>query len=237
MLTEPRHAVTRSLAPVFDTRTDRARASALRLRGAVSFGVFVLLAIIVAAKASKSTDQSIDDSLNRFALRDTGVTDFFKAVTNAGSPAVTLGLGLLVAVVFYVLRKRSSAYFAAASVIGAYGIAYVAKKGVNRHRPIWDPAHTISTETGASFPSGHATGTAALATVLILAAVPLLAGLTARRTATAVLVLYAVAIAVSRPVLGVHFPTDVLAGAALGTGWSLLCASVLCPWRDQPSAG
>lgn len=234
MLTEPRHAVARSRAPVFD---DRARVSALRVWGAASFGVFVLLAIIVAAKASRSADQSIDTSLNRFALRDTGVINFLKAVTNAGAPTVTLGLGLLVAAGFFLLRMRSSAYFAATSVVGAYAIAYVAKKGVNRHRPAWDAAHTISTESGASFPSGHATGTSALAAVLILAAVPLLAGLTARRTATTALVLYTIVIIASRPILGVHFPTDVLAGATLGTGWTLLCASVLHPWRDQPSAG
>jgi undecaprenyl-diphosphatase len=234
MLTEPRHAVVQHRVGTAD---DRARVSALRWSGAVSFGIFVLLAIIVAAKASRGTDQSVDDSLNRFALHNTGVTDFFKAVTNAGSPTVTLGLGLLLAVAFYLLRMRTSTYFAAASVIGAYGIAYVAKKGVDRHRPIWDAAHTISTESGASFPSGHATGTSALATVLILAAVPLLAGLAARRAAIAVLVLYVIVIVVSRPVLGVHFPTDVLAGAALGAGWTLVCASVLRPWRDRPSAG
>lgn len=234
MLTEPRHAVVRPRAPAFD---DRARASALRIWGAASLGVFVLVAIIVAAKASRSADQSIDNSLNRFALRDTGVTDFLKAVTNAGAPTVTLGLGLLVAAGFFLLRMRTSAYFAATSVIGAYGIAYVAKKAVNRHRPVWDTVHTISTESGASFPSGHATGTSTLATVLILAAVPLLAGLAARRAAIAVLVLYVVVIAASRPLLGVHFPTDVLAGAALGTGWTLLCASVLHPWQDRPSAG
>lgn len=278
MLTEPRPTATRHRAPVLD---DRARVSALRTWGAASFGVFVLLTIIVAAKVSKHADQSIDNSLNRFALRHTGVTNAFKAVTNAGSPTVTLGLGLLVAVGFFLLRRRTSAYFAAASVIGAYAIAYVAKKGVDRHRPVWDAAHTITTETGASFPSGHATGTSALAAVLILAAVPLLAGksrlpgragpaglpgiaalplpqtrkagraglvapagragstgrLAARRTAQVVLILYVIVILVSRPVLGVHFPTDVLAGAALGTGWTLLCASVLRPWQDQPSAG
>ena len=229
MLTEPRHAAIHHRAPVFD---DRARVSALRRWGAASFGVFVLLAILVAAKASQGTDQAVDNSLNRFALRDTGVTDFFKAVSNAGAPTVTLGLGLLVAVGFFLLRKRTSAYFAAASVIGAYGIAYIAKKGVDRHRPAWDAAHTISTESGASFPSGHATGTSTLATVLILAALPLLAGIAARRAAATVLVLYVIVIAASRPILGVHFPTDVLAGAALGIGWTLLCASVLKPWRD-----
>jgi membrane-associated phospholipid phosphatase len=234
MLTEPRHAAVHHRAPVFD---DRARVTALRLWGAASVAAFVLLAIIVATKASRGADQSLDNSLNKFALRDTGVTDFLKAVTNTGAPTVALALGLLVAAAFFVLRMRQSAYFAAASVIGAYAIAYVAKKGVNRHRPLWDPAHTISTESGASFPSGHATGTATLATVLILAAVPLLAGLAARRTAATVLVLYVIVISASRPLLGVHFPTDVLAGAALGTGWTLLCASVLRPWQDRPSAG
>ena len=233
MLTEPRHAPVQHRARVVD---DRTRASTLRWWGAASFGAFVLLAIIVAAKASRGTDQSIDDSLNRFALHNTTVTDFFKAVTTAGSPTVTLGLGLLAAAAFYLLRMRASAYFAATSVIGAYGIAYIAKKGVHRHRPVWDAAHTISTDSGASFPSGHATGSSTLAAVLIIAAVPL-AGLATRRLAAAALVLYAIVMIVSRPILGVHFPTDVLAGAALGAGWTLLCASTLRPWRDQPSAG
>lgn len=312
MLTEPRHAVTRPRGPVPD---DRARVSALRLWGAATLGVFVVLTVIVATKASQATDQSIDDSLNRFALHHSGVTDVFKTVTNLGAPTVTLALGLLVAGTFFALRMRSSAYFAAASVVGAYGIAYVVKKGVNRHRPIWDAAHTISTESGASFPSGHATGTSTLVAVLILAAVPILGGAAgagraalsgtrsaglsgaepagpsgvsgrpadpavrsgaqatrstgdsaqamtpdhamasahathpgqvaasgsarpvARRAAITALTLYAIAIVASRPLLGVHFPTDVLAGAALGTGWTLLCASILRPWQDRPSAG
>jgi undecaprenyl-diphosphatase len=237
MLTEPRPAVIHRRAPDFGERTDRARAGALRLWSAVSLGVFVLLTVLVVAKAVKGPDQSIDDWLNRFALRDSGVTDFFKVVTNLGSPGVTLGLGLLVALGFHLVRMRATAYFAAASVIGAYGIEFVAKRTVHRHRPRWDAVHTISTETGASFPSGHATGSSALAAMLIMAAVPLLATVAARRIAATALVLYAIVIVVSRPVLGVHFPTDVLAGAALGAGWTLLCGSWLRPWRDRPSAG
>jgi len=234
MLNEPRRAHSRRRVPVFD---DRARVSALRLWGVVSLGVFVVLAAVTAAKAFKGQDQSIDDSLNRFALSNTGVTDLLKAVTNAGAPTVALGLGLLVAVGFYLLKLRASAIFAAAAVIGAFGIATVAKKAVNRPRPVWDAAHTITTESGASFPSGHATGTSTLAVVLMVAGVPLLASLAARRLAVAVLTLYVIVIVVSRPILGVHFPTDVLAGAALGTGWTLVCASVLRPWRDRPSVG
>ena len=234
MLTDPRPAASHRRAPAFD---DRARVAALRLWGALLMGVFALLAVLTMAKAFKSPDQSLDDSLNRFALSHGGVTDFLKAVTQAGEPTVALGVGLLAAVAFHLVRMRDSAKFAAAAVIGAYAIAYVATKVVDRHRPRWDTAHTVVADHGASFPSGHATGTSALATVLIVAAVPLLASVLARRAAVIVLVLYVLTMAVSRPVLGVHFPTDVLAGVILGTGWTLVCASVTRPWRDRPSAG
>jgi undecaprenyl-diphosphatase len=234
MLTEPLPAPSHRRARAFD---DRARVAALRMWGGVSLGVFVLLAVVTMAKALKSPDQSVDDSLNRFALSHSGVTDLLKAVTQAGEPTVALGVGLLLAVAFYLLRMRDSAKFAAVAVVGAYGIAYVGKKVVNRHRPLWDTAHTVVSDHGASFPSGHATGSSALATVLIVAAVPMLASVVARRVAVIVLVVYVLTMLVSRPILGVHFPTDVLAGAVLGTGWTLLCASVLRPWRDRPSAG
>lgn len=217
-------------APAFD---DRARVAALRRWSAVLLGIFVLLAVGTVAKAFKSPDQSVDDSLNRFALSHGGVTDVLKAVTQAGEPAVALGLGLLAAVAFYLLRLRASAYFAAVSVIGAYAIAYFTKEIVHRHRPRWDAVHTVVADTGPSFPSGHATGSSALATVLMVAAVPLLASLVARRVAMIVLVLYVLTMLVSRPILGVHFPSDVLAGGVLGTGWALLCASVLRPWQGQ----
>lgn len=234
MLTDPRPAVSHRRAPAFD---DRARVAALRAWGVALVGVFALLAVLTIVKAFKGLDQSADDSLNRFALSHSGVTGFFKTVTQAGEPTVALGAGILAAAGFYVLRMRDSAKFAAASVIGAYAIAYVAKEIVNRHRPRWDTAHTVLPEHGASFPSGHATGTSALVTVLIVAAVPMLAAVAARRVAVVVLVLYVLAVVVSRPVLGVHFPTDVFAGVVLGTGWTLVCASTLRPWRDRPSTG
>src|ERR1700759_3811557 len=101
MLTEPRHAVIHQRAPAFG---DRARVTALRRWGAVFLGIFALLAVLVAAKASQGADQSANNSLNRFALRSPGLTDFFKAVTGAGAPTVPLGLGLLVAVAFFLLR-------------------------------------------------------------------------------------------------------------------------------------
>jgi undecaprenyl-diphosphatase len=78
---------------------------------------------------------------------------------------------------------------------------------------------------GSSFPSGHATLSAA--TYLTIGA--LLAHAQERRRVktyihvTAILV--ALLIGVSRVYLGVHWPTDVLAGWCIGAAWSILCVT------------
>ena len=72
-----------------------------------------------------------------------------------------------------------------------------------------------------SFPSGHSSRAFLLATVMLIvfgSAMPAL---------IPVLYAWAAAVALSRVVLGVHFPGDVLAGAIVGSGTALLCALLL----------
>ncbi|MDB5538961.1 MAG: Membrane-associated phospholipid phosphatase, partial [Devosia sp.] len=98
----------------------------------------------------------------------------------------------------------------------------------NRPRPDLGAAATVFT---ASFPSGHAT----LSAVVFLTLGALLADSIQRPALKvyfiALSIVLAVIVGISRIYLGVHYPTDVIAGWALGGAWALLC---WVGWRALP---
>jgi membrane-associated phospholipid phosphatase len=102
-------------------------------------------------------------------------------------------------------RRRADWLVAGAGVAFAHGLSIGVKRVVRRPRPLHDSVRTlVKTPSALSFPSSHASSTTAAAM--------LYGGLTGRRL-TPVLV---PPMLLSRLVLGVHYPTDVLAGSALG---------------------
>ena len=95
---------------------------------------------------------------------------------------------------------------------------FLLKALVGRARPCASLAHVhalvFSTPHDPSFPSGHAAGAFAVAAFVAFEA-------RVHVAAKIALFVLAAGIAVSRVVLGVHFPSDIAAGAALGTVASL----------------
>lgn len=114
-----------------------------------------------------------------------------------------LALGTLGALVDR--RRRRDWLISTAAVAAAHGASIGVKRVVRRHRPT-DPSIAVLVDTPSrlSFPSSHAASTTAAA---------VLYGGLLRRPLTPVLV---PPMLVSRLVLGVHYPTDVLVGSALG---------------------
>jgi PAP2 superfamily len=102
-------------------------------------------------------------------------------------------------------RRRREWIAATAAVAVAHGASVGVKRVVRRPRPDDPRVHVhVGTPSRLSFPSAHATSTTAAAVLF---------GALLRKPLAAALV---PSMAVSRMVLGVHYPTDVLAGSALG---------------------
>ena len=145
-------------------------------------------------------------------------------VTALGGTTIIAMVTLAAAGYLMMSSKRHAALLLLAAILGAVLLSFAIKAGIERPRPELFP-HGTPVYT-ASFPSGHATGAAA--TYLTLGA--LLARFQrARRLKIyfmTVAVLLTLLIGISRLYLGVHWPTDVLAGWTLGSCWALLCWTV-----------
>lgn len=153
------------------------------------------------------------------AQRTSAATTAARLLTWAGSAWVLVPLALCACVVFLRAGLRREAVLVALSLGGAIIISDVVKPLVDRPRP---PVVHLQAVTGGSFPSGHTIQASAFWFSLVLAlrsagVCRLALGLSA--VAAFLLVL---AVALSRVYLGVHYPSDVIAGLFLGTGWVAL---------------
>ncbi|MXP64105.1 phosphatase PAP2 family protein [Roseomonas sp. M0104] len=148
--------------------------------------------------------------------------------TSLGSYAVLLLIGLLALGYILMLRKWLSALLLVISFAGSMVLNNLLKQGFDRPRPEL-VSHLADVYT-ASFPSGHAM----LSATCYLTLGTLLAGVTRYRRLKAYILGCAIAIVlvigISRVYLGVHWPTDVLAGWALGAAWAMGCWLLLRAW-------
>jgi undecaprenyl-diphosphatase len=161
---------------------------------------------------------------------------FFRDVTALGSHAVLTLIAVAAAAYLVLVGERTSILFLALSVLGGTALSAALKLVFGRPRPDL-VAHLAEIHT-ASFPSGHAM----LAAVTYLTLAGLLARVQPRpdlrRFVVATGILLAALVGVSRVYLGVHWPTDVLAGWCLGAAWALLCRALVdrAEGRRRPSA-
>lgn len=169
-------------------------------------------------------DWSILHTLNNFLYHHDGVEDplnFYVSVSEALFIATVAGIFLLASGAKAVAWRR----MAVAATLSA-GLALVVGKVisdlVDRARPFVVDPHGVhlfaSHAADAGFPSDHATGSFAIATAIFLR----------HRSAGLVALAAAALLSVGRVALGIHFPTDVLAGAALGAAAALLL------WEVRP---
>ncbi len=149
-----------------------------------------------------------------------------------GIPVLTL-MTLAVFGFLMMARKYGAALLVIASVGGGVLLSSALKIGFNRPRPDLVP-HEVDVYT-LSFPSGHAM----LAAVTYLTLGVLLLRVTPRRRLRAyilsVAIILTILIGLSRLYLGVHWPTDVIAGWSIGAAWALGCW-IVAIWLQRRGA-
>jgi membrane-associated phospholipid phosphatase len=149
-----------------------------------------------------------------------------RMVSEIGSPVV-LGLAAAAAAVWLWMRglRLGLAVAPGAALAIAAVSAEALKLLVGRHRPPL-PLHLVA-ENNASFPSGHATDSAAFFVALSLVVAVFVFRRTVARAAVILASgLLAASVGISRLILGVHWPTDVLAGWALGLAAAVIVTIV-----------
>jgi undecaprenyl-diphosphatase len=188
---------------------------------------------VIAAASDAFLDFAVQLKANNPLIRqlDQGVHDwcvthrsgagniFFVIITTLGSPLVLSVVTAIVVIVKWRKHQRGTGLFLALATAGGYGIQLALKQHYARARPLLTQA--IQGAHGYSFPSGHATGSAV---VLGAFAYLIICGkheLHIKVLSVIFAVLLLVAVCWSRVYLGVHWLTDVIAGAGLGAVWLL----------------
>lgn len=141
-------------------------------------------------------------------------------ITTLGGYPVLVTLVTAIAGFLLVYRKFGPAIFMVAAIVSGTVVSHLLKIVYDRPRPdIVD--HLVATHT-ASFPSGHATMSAVVYLTLATMIVRLVDDVAVRIYVILMAVLLTFMVGMSRIYLGVHWPSDVIAGWALGTAWACL---------------
>ena len=146
--------------------------------------------------------------------------EMMRDITALGSYAFIIIVVSAVIGYLLLLRKWSMALLTFGSIAGGMLVSNLLKSGFDRPRPDFDHAARVFTS---SFPSGHAM----LSAVTFLTLGALLTRTNVHWRAKVyfltIAVLLTLIVGFSRVYLGVHYPSDVLAGWSVGSAWALLC--------------
>lgn len=142
---------------------------------------------------------------------------FWQGLTWLGDtlPRIVVGIGTVIGLLW--LRRWHGALLLAGVLLSGLGLSTAFKQWVGRPRPQL-VAH-LDHVTSLSFPSGHALNSTLFYLAVALMLAPLLRARAARWVAYAVAMGLSLATGVSRVALGVHYPTDVIAGWVIAGAW------------------
>jgi undecaprenyl-diphosphatase len=205
--------------------------------GLIAALIVLVLFGVLAEEVREGELQPVDDAI-RTAVHGVSspiTTSILHTATQLGSPFFLIPMTMLISLVFLHLRRIRGAILLTATMVGVSLLNWVLKLFFQRARP--EAFFGLTTPTSYSFPSGHSLASfcfygalAALVTARLRSRV-----LRAVVWAAAVVIIFAVGF--SRVYLGVHYPSDVIAGYATGFIWVLTVASADRVFRRADERG
>lgn len=187
-----------------------------------AFPAIVVLALLWLAMLTLGAGAA-DDTILRalYAGSHPALVALARGVTFVGTGWVAIPAALIAVALLWRQRGKRAALAALAVIVAGRLLVEAQKYAIGRLRPEGE-VHLVAVSTP-SFPSGHAANSMILCLIVAL----FFFGDTPwRRTALAVALLLSFLIGLSRSMLGVHWPTDVIGGWAFGMLWVLAATPV-----------
>lgn len=203
-----------------------------------TFGIFLVMGALIAiagtwafatlaGHVSSGSTQTFDDTVLRWlgAHRVASLDPVMLDITSLGTSSVVVMVVGVAALFLWLNQHKHSAVLLFVATFGGVILNNLLKLGFGRPRPEVIPWAT--TATFYSFPSGHAmSATIVYSTVAYLAA-RLQRTHAARFAISLVAAIVIFLVCFSRLYLGVHYPSDVLAGIIIGLAWASFCMATL----------
>ena len=190
---------------------------------------FVTIAALVGAGATERFDQAAVTAATDVTRAYPWLRETLIVVEEVTRPIWLYAVATAICIVagwrLGMWRRAAAAWL---TMMAVWGTAALLKLVVGRERP--SVVDAVWEHDGLSFPSGHATNSAAMTTAVLILVAPVLS-LGVRRGLAVAAVLFVTVVALHRVFLGVHYPSDVVAGVVFGGGL------VFALSRLWPSAG
>ena len=167
--------------------------------------------------------RQLEDWADDHAVLIDGLRGVEAAFGTVGMTVLTVLLALIL-----LLRRHRRAALLVVVVMSAVSLATtLLKQWLGRDRPDWQD--TLGLHRNFSFPSGHASSTAAFAALLVMLLVLFVRRTSLRRAGITLVVTWWLLVCLDRVLLGRHFPTDVIGGSLLAVAVFLLALAFIDP--------
>ncbi len=176
---------------------------------------FAWLTRWVLARQSVRFDEAVRNAVHSVASPP--LTEAMRWITNLGSPTVLVTVGILVAWRLLSIGRRRAAILFVIACLGADALSETLKLLFHRQRP--ESFFDYAEPSTYSFPSGHSVMSACFYGVIAAIFTVRMESRAKRIACWTAAALLALVIGLSRIYLGVHYPTDVLAGYTAAVIW------------------